>query len=373
MLIISPQQATAKFQYKIKCARSAYITSAAPLYQIMSNSKLTPSYVVYRSPSYLRSMGSTASQSPAPNGLPCGLPVPHFPRCNPPAKTTYLEVQANPYPQTISPIKEKDWRKFRTNILGNNEPAEKKANNSHGDDSNYDSNSSESDYEPENKKPTPSTFRPHAVIAESQKTLAIPLSPAPTKPHLVPGTSAVKPRIGLVPVVDFRSGSVLVLNQRGVKKALRRVSSFMEQDDLKFELKLTRIEEEKLRDDSEQKREDARKKWGEHMFGATQAEVREKVKVRLPPKEEKKRYSMLDSIKNDRAVLWSVYGKPTSTNKGKEIVVRKMLIKKSNNSGFVKKPPTTPPRRKSDMFSIPEAPHKALLDESDMSVEKLGA
>ncbi len=344
--------------------------------------KITPNYGPYRSPSLLQSMVSTGVSPSAGAAAVNNQSVPHFQCFASPQK-------AGAAPLGSSRIREEDWKKFRMSILA---PAastvflsppgataartakEQKAKKS--EESNYDSNSSESDYEETEKKPVGlSTFCPETLANGSTN------APANTVPansaFMIVGPSIPFPIHRVIPAIgnnfaNERAGSMLVIpNQKTLKKSCRRVSSFLDQGAtfltpvVTGSTQLASIEECKAVKPAS-------------TFGRPKINSKDLDKKMPSEKPAQIPGATSARFKNDRTVLKAVYGKqkPLIGTGPKRLMVKKMLIKKATAElpSQALKPPSTPPRRRSEFFNVvPEAPHKVLADDSrdsDVSMER---
>ena len=170
--------------------------------------KATPNQAKYKSP--IQSI-LTAGTTPRTNNIIFAeLKIPNFQASGlSPNDGRSIDVLSaiKPIAQTTTPIKEADWTAFKNTLLKAT-PFQQK------DESNYDSNSSESDYDPEDCKQIP--------ISSSFKFKGI----RKINPMISPG---IVPQRMVDPT--GRTGSLLIPSQMCLKKKSRRVSSFLDQND----------------------------------------------------------------------------------------------------------------------------------------------
>ena len=291
--------------------------------------KVSPSYALYRSPSLLQSLASTGT-SPPMNGIsPCIIP--HFQSCAPSPAQKLTAAQAT------SPIKEEDWKKFRSDILSgvDHPPVIEKAN----------------DGSPANDERSPvhgyDRFKHRSNTYCPVLTLSLASASGGTVPP-APPTLSVPSVLPVGQNNNTKVESTFAPGQKGLRKVQRKVSSFLEQDgtpdcspSAAIRAQMAAIEEAK----------------GINIKGPVR--VYGKPSSQAVDKKNKENFG---KVKNDRTAIMKVYGtKKISVYTPKNFTLRRAETKKE---GVPKKAPSTPPRKKSELSVIPEAPHKVLCDES---------
>ncbi len=232
-------------------------------------------------------------------------------------------------PVDFTPLRESDWARFHNMIT-----SPKRHAKATGEESDYDSNSSEDDYGPEAaacpKFAAGSNERPAALRRWNGHPVVATLSP-----QLLAGFPLMPPAAS-----GGRTGSMMVLNQKGA--TLRRVSSFLDRNKIS--------------------------QFGQRAAGPTLDLVMEEAPVNKPHQEQRpiqhaKRYSMM-AIPASTTMTGKMYGPQVpAVNCGRNLMVRKMIVKRSHcNLVAAAAQQQTPPRRRSAMV-VPNAPHKHLIDD----------
>ncbi len=275
-------------------------------------------------------------------------------------------------PVRFSPLQESDWQRFHDMVMPPDSGSKSKDATKGDENSNYDSNSEDDDYEPENKR-----VHHHADISPPHvKPVALPVSSGA-------GTVFPPPLLNAAPA--GRSGSLMLAipNPQAVKKSSRRVSSFLDQDNLlKFGPGIVSPMPTIAQDPEESPTERS---------GKAPASLPQKLNMELKPvaggqkaKPKIKRNSVAPGpinavrarrgiVVNDSARLLSVYGQQ-SQERVRNLIIRRAVPQGPRRPvrGSILPPPPpqlshTPPRRKSAMV-VPNAPRRGMLEDEDSRI-----